>query len=451
MNDDEAVKCMACDEIFNMVVRKHHCRKCGALFCDKCCQNRLLIPKDLLLIPPKRLPGFLLEKQSCIPQRCCTKCCEDLKDDQLRLRALLSKANQHTILEREAPERYLNSPVAFSLEAEIRKATYTLLNFTDDNAIEGSDRVPKELLWRAKGIAFLTVIKAGFFLTGRVGSGLVIRRLVEGGWSAPSAIALSGAGWGLQFGGEVTDVMIVLNTDKAVDLFASDTSMSIGTELGVSIGPVGRSAGTDLHASESGVSSAFSYAHSKGFFIGVSLEAAVIAARPAVNRAFYGESAPALTLLSGSYPRPKAADPLYLALDEVLNSHSSHRPSGSVASTASDFSGLPVAANSSVLESTAGTSIGTLFGGDSWSKDRARRLQTRVVDIFDAGTEDSGDLGRLVYDKSETDNRAAQHSHSVPQVHSDSECDFFGTCGRSGTPPPTDDKSGGGKYEEVRF
>jgi hypothetical protein len=35
--------------------------------------------------------------------------------------------------------RYMNLPVQFSLEQEIRKAAYILYNFTSDNAIEGSD------------------------------------------------------------------------------------------------------------------------------------------------------------------------------------------------------------------------------------------------------------------------------------------------------------------------
>ena len=36
-------------------------------------------------------------------------------------------------------------------ESEIRKATYTLLNFTTDNALGGKDFIPRELLQGAKG------------------------------------------------------------------------------------------------------------------------------------------------------------------------------------------------------------------------------------------------------------------------------------------------------------
>lgn len=92
----------------------------------------------------------------------------------------------------EYPCRYFNPPVSYSMDNEIRKATYSLLNLTKDNAIEGEDSIPQSVLVNAKGIVFLTIFKLGFMLTGRVGTGLVMSRLEDGSWSAPSAIGLSG-------------------------------------------------------------------------------------------------------------------------------------------------------------------------------------------------------------------------------------------------------------------
>lgn len=39
------------------------------------------------------------------------------------------------------------------------KASNTLLNFTADNAIEGADSIPKDLIAEAKGLAFITFVK----------------------------------------------------------------------------------------------------------------------------------------------------------------------------------------------------------------------------------------------------------------------------------------------------
>lgn len=48
----------------------------------------------------------------------------------------------------------------------------------------------------AKGLAVITVLKAGFLFSGRAGSGVIVARLPDGSWSAPSAIVTAGAGVG---------------------------------------------------------------------------------------------------------------------------------------------------------------------------------------------------------------------------------------------------------------
>lgn len=57
-------------------------------------------------------------------------------------------------------------------------------------------------------------------MAGRVGTGLVISKTDEGVWSAPSAIATLGMGWGALIGGEITDFVLVLNTDAALEAFS---------------------------------------------------------------------------------------------------------------------------------------------------------------------------------------------------------------------------------------
>ncbi len=182
----------------------------------------------------------------------------------------------------------------------------------------GEEKIPRELLDIAKGVVFLTIVKAGFMFTGRYGTGVVVAKLPDGRWSAPSAVMITGLGWGLQIGAELTDVMLILSTDQAVNTFKSRAQVSVGAELGVSVGPIGRSIESDVTAGSKGAAHAFAYAQSKGLFFGASLEASGIAARPDVNRAFYGEKLSISNLLSGDYPPPKGADPLYKAINEVL-------------------------------------------------------------------------------------------------------------------------------------
>ncbi|RYH21750.1 hypothetical protein EON65_20220 [archaeon] len=85
-----------------------------------------------------------------------------------------------------------------------------------------------------------------------------------------------------------------------------------------------RSIESDVAAGTKGAAHAFSYARSKGLFVGASLEASTFAARPDVNRAFYGEKVSISHLLSGDYPPPRGAGVLYKAIDEVLMSPSAY-------------------------------------------------------------------------------------------------------------------------------
>ncbi len=205
--------------------------------------------------------------------------------------------------------------VNFFLENEIRNATIMLNRMAGATA---TARIPSKLLEMAHGLVFLTIIKAGFIISGRYGTGLVVSRLPDNTWSAPSAITISGMGWGLQAGGELTDVLLVLSTDDAVETFKSRGQVSIGAELGVSAGPYGRTMEADLTAGNKGAAHAFSYALSQGLFLGVSLEACVIGQRKDVNATFYGAQIGASALLAGDIPRPRGAEPLYKAIDQIV-------------------------------------------------------------------------------------------------------------------------------------
>src|ERR1700736_4183750 len=55
--------------------------------------------------------------------------------------------------------------------------------------------LPPRILRRARGLAIISVVKAGFIFSGKAGEGVVVAR-TEHGWSGPSFIGTGGAGWG---------------------------------------------------------------------------------------------------------------------------------------------------------------------------------------------------------------------------------------------------------------
>ena len=162
--------------------------------------------------------------------------------------------------------------------------------------------LPRNIIRHAKGLAILSVVKAGFIFSGKAGEGVVVARTAHG-WSGPSFIGTGGAGWGLQIGAEVTDFVIVLNNDAAVRAFARGGNVTLGADASVAAGPVGRTGEADVIPK----AAIYTYSRSKGLFAGVSLEGAVIATRTDANTRYYGHPASANDILHGRVPAPAGA------------------------------------------------------------------------------------------------------------------------------------------------
>lgn len=170
--------------------------------------------------------------------------------------------------------------------------------------------IPRRVLNNAKGVAILRVLKGGFGVSGRLGDGVVIARSPGGGWSGPTAIATGGGGFGFQIGGEITEFVIILNTQAAVDAFARGGNVEFGGALSAAAGPVGRTA-------EGGVlpvAAVYTYSRSQGLFAGASLEGTVLVAQRDKNANYYGRSVTPEQILRGRVPAPPSARPLINAL-----------------------------------------------------------------------------------------------------------------------------------------
>jgi len=170
--------------------------------------------------------------------------------------------------------------------------------------------IPARVLRDAKGVAVLRVLKGGFGVSGRLGEGVVVSRLSGGGWSGPSAIATGGGGFGFQIAGEVTQFVIVLNSQAAVNAFARGGNVQFGGALSVAAGPVGRTA-------EGGVlpvAAVYTYSRSKGLFAGASLEGTLLVAQSDKNASYYGRQVTPGQILRGRVAPPRSAQPLIAAL-----------------------------------------------------------------------------------------------------------------------------------------
>ncbi|KAL8817300.1 MAG: hypothetical protein Q9223_003836 [Gallowayella weberi] len=266
-----------------------------------------------------------------------------------------------------------------------------LASFVDPRQAFGPDKViPPQILANAKGLAVLTVFKAGFLGTARFGSGVVVARLEDGTWSAPSALATGGGGFGGQIGFELTDFVFILNNAAAVRTFSQQGSLTLGGNVSIAAGPVGRNAEAAGAASLKGVAGVFAYSKTKGLFAGVSLEGSVLIERRDANEKLYNSRITAKQLLAGGVRPPPSAEPLM----RVLNS----RVFAGVASQQTDtiYNDIPIYDESHdnvVWEGRTGSGMndgvrtnrtGSVAGDDDYEyRDRPLRASTWTDDVYD--------------------------------------------------------------------
>eukprot|EP01095_Lingulamoeba_sp_RSL-Kostka_P012717 TRINITY_DN506_c0_g1_i1.p1 TRINITY_DN506_c0_g1~~TRINITY_DN506_c0_g1_i1.p1 ORF type:complete len:476 (+),score=206.26 TRINITY_DN506_c0_g1_i1:77-1504(+) len=51
--DKYAKNCNLCNKKFTQITRKHHCRNCGFIFCNKCCKHKMNLPGVSSILKPK--------------------------------------------------------------------------------------------------------------------------------------------------------------------------------------------------------------------------------------------------------------------------------------------------------------------------------------------------------------------------------------------------------------
>ncbi|KAI9262872.1 FYVE zinc finger-domain-containing protein [Helicostylum pulchrum] len=84
-SNDQVVDCRRCHRYFNFIVRRHHCRKCGQIICDKCSTQRVYLPPLHIIIPPHQQQQQLqdLNQLSLKPQRICDQCVVHVNNEDL--------------------------------------------------------------------------------------------------------------------------------------------------------------------------------------------------------------------------------------------------------------------------------------------------------------------------------------------------------------------------------
>ncbi len=152
----------------------------------------------------------------------------------------------------------------------------------------GADRqIPEHLLARAEAVVVIpSLIKGGFIVGAKHGKGIISTfDRATNTWSNPGFVNMTGGSIGWQIGVESVDLVLIVMNRRGVDDLLEDR-FTIGGNLSVAAGPVGRSgdAATDAQIS----AQILAYSRSQGLFAGATLEGAALHSDDSANKALYG-------------------------------------------------------------------------------------------------------------------------------------------------------------------
>ena len=192
----------------------------------------------------------------------------------------------------------------------VDKAKMTMETFANDPVLKGAFQDWKD----AKGLFIVPQLLRGAFVFGGAGGNgvLLVRDEKTGEWSQPAFYTIGAVSFGIQAGGDTSELVFVVRTQKGLEEFyRSDFKLGAGT--GLSIGAVGGSSSVGGATAD-----VISYGRTKGAFAGMALDGARIAVSDESNELYYGKAIrPVDILVKNSVNNPKSAD-LRAAADDLM-------------------------------------------------------------------------------------------------------------------------------------
>lgn len=172
--------------------------------------------------------------------------------------------------------------------------------------------IPLDLWDKAACVVVVPSLKkAAFIVGGEYGKGLMSCR-TPNGWSPPIFMRVGKGSWGLQFGAQTIDLVMLVMNERGADKLLKNR-VSLGAEASVAAGPVGRDARAATDAQLK--AEILSYSRTQGVFAGLNLSGGVVRDDKDDNVDLYGKGAtPADVLRSGRIALPEVARPFVDAL-----------------------------------------------------------------------------------------------------------------------------------------
>ena len=163
------------------------------------------------------------------------------------------------------------------------------------------DNIPQELLEKAECVIVIpSMTKVAIGVGGSYGRGAMVCRTgkaFDGPWGAPAMYSLDGGSFGLQLGGEATDVVFLVMNKRGVDALLN-SKVKLGGNASAAAGPKGRSVEASTDASLR--AEILSYSRARGLFAGVSLEGTSLRPDDDASEQVYGRKMKARNIVTGN-------------------------------------------------------------------------------------------------------------------------------------------------------
>jgi len=204
------------------------------------------------------------------------------------------------------------TPLSAALsESEAKRIDDAAIVLRELHAAPDQD-VPLDLWQKASCVMVIPSLKkAAFILGGEYGKGLMSCRS-DASWSPPVFMRLGKGSWGLQFGAQTIDLVLLVMNDKGIDKLLGN-GVTLGAEASAAAGPVGRDAraATDLQMR----AEILSYSRTQGLFAGVNLSGGVVRPDTDDNTDLYGPNVAARDVVMGTTVKaPAVTEPFMAAL-----------------------------------------------------------------------------------------------------------------------------------------
>ena len=157
----------------------------------------------------------------------------------------------------------------------------------------------------ARGVLIIPeLVKGSFFVGAEGGSGVLMVRGGDGTWSSPAFYTLAAGSFGLQIGGQVSEVVFTLMTEGAVQALLAN-EFKLGVDASVAVGPFGL--GVEASTTTNLDADIYAFAKTVGLYGGGSLEGAKLFSRASWNETYYGASAsPRAVVIDRAFFNPQA-------------------------------------------------------------------------------------------------------------------------------------------------